>query len=262
VSRFAIIRGVSPGIASCELSYRDRQPIDLEKARAQHAAYEAVLESLDCRVVRLDAEDDLPDSVFVEDTAVVLDEVAVITRPGAASRRPETDSIADALGRYRELLRIMAPATLDGGDVLRIGRRLYVGRTGRSNEAGVAQLGELVSGYGYEVREVAVNGCLHLKSAVSTVSGSTILLDPAHVDPCEFSDYDCTEIRDGESAAGNALLIGETLLLPAGCPETRDRLGAMGIDVIEVDNTELAKAEGGLTCCSLIVETGGSGHGP
>lgn len=262
MSRIAITRGVSPAIASCELSFRDRQPIDLQQARAQHAAYETVLESLGCRIVRLDAEDDLPDSVFVEDTAVVLDEIAVITRPGAASRRPETHSIAGALGRYRDLLRIMAPATLDGGDVLRIGRRLYVGRTERSNEAGIAQLSELVSGYGYEVRDVAVNGCLHLKSAVSAVSSSALLLDPAHVDAGEFGDHDILDVSGTESAAANALLVGETLLVPTGCPATRDRLGAMGITVIEVDNRELAKAEGGLTCCSLIVEAGGSGHGP
>lgn len=256
----AITRGVSPGIGACELGFLEREPIDVDRARAQHAAYESVLEGLGCRIFRLEAEAGLPDSVFVEDTAVVLDEVAIITRPGAASRRPETGAVAAVLGRYRPLLHIVAPATLDGGDVLRTGRRLYVGRTARSNEAGIAQLRELVRAYGYEVRPVAVRDCLHLKSAVSAVSASALLLDPTHVDPADFGDHEVLEIPDGESGAANALLLGESVLIPTGCPATRDMLAAMGMDVVEVDNRELAKAEGGLTCCSLIVATGEREH--
>lgn len=259
MSIVAITRGVSPGISRCELSYRARAPIDVDRARAQHAAYEAALERLGCRLHRLPAAPDLPDSVFVEDTAVVLDEIAVIARPGAASRRPETETVAEALARFRGLAHIRAPATLDGGDVLRCGRDLFVGRTGRTNAEGIAQLREHASGY--RVREIDVRGCLHLKSAASAVAPATLLVNAAHVDPRAFGDRRIVTVADGEAAAANALLVGDRVLLSSGCPGTRDNLASMGIDVIEVDNTELAKAEGGLTCCSLLVAADGSEDG-
>ncbi len=257
----AITRAISAGIAHCELSYRAREPIDLERAREQHAAYEATLERLGCRLLRLPAVPEWPDSVFVEDTAVVLDEIAVIARPGAASRRPETEPIADVLARFRSLERIRAPATLDGGDVLRCGREIFVGRTGRTNADGVAQLRAFVSEFGYSVFEIEVSGCLHLKSAASVVAPSTLLVDPAHIDPRAFGGLRTVSVADEESAAANALRVRGQVLLSSGCSRTGKRLAAMGIEVIEVDNTELAKAEGGLTCCSLLVTSQGSGDG-
>lgn len=257
----AVTRAVSPGIAHCELSYRAREPIDLERARAQHAAYEATLERLGCRLLRLPAVAEWPDSVFVEDTAVVLDEIAVIARPGAASRRPETAAVADVLARFRRLERIRAPATLDGGDVLRSGRYIFVGRTRRTNADGVAQLRHCVSEFGYVVREIEVSGCLHLKSAASAVAPSTLLVDPAHVDPLAFGGLRTVSVADEESAAANVLRVQARVLLSSGCPRTRERLAAMGIAAIEVDNTELAKAEGGLTCCSLLIKSQGSEDG-
>ncbi|MEO5818820.1 MAG: dimethylargininase, partial [Gemmatimonadaceae bacterium] len=160
----ALTRPVSPTLADCELTHLERVVIDVERAAQQHAAYEALLESLGADIVRAAAAPDHPDAVFVEDTAIVLDEIAVITRPGAASRRGELDAVASLLSAYRVLLTLTDPATLDGGDVIRMGRTLYVGRSGRTNEAGIEQLRRLIAPHDYRVVPVDFAGCLHLKS--------------------------------------------------------------------------------------------------
>jgi dimethylargininase len=255
----AIVREVSPSIARCELTHLERNPIDVEKARGQHAGYIRCLEALGCSVHRLAALPDLPDSVFVEDPAVVLDEIAVLTRPGAGSRRPEVDAIAPVLGSYRRLVRMEAPDTLDGGDVLRIGRTLYVGLTGRTGRGGVEQLARLVRPRGYGVLGVEVNGCLHLKSAVTRAGPDMILCNPAWVDPGAFSGMEAIPIDSAEPHAANGLLIGQTFLYPAAYPRTLERLRARGIPVMTTDLSELAKAVGAATCCCLIFDGGVGG---
>ena len=253
--RIAITRSVSPSIGQCELTHLSRQEIDVNRARSQHAQYEQLLIDLGCKVRRLSAEPDQPDSVFVEDTAIVLDDTAVITRPGASLRRNETQSIAEVLKEYRTLHQITDPGTLDGGDVLRIGRTLYVGNSVRSNIPGINQLMEIVAPYGYDVEVVKVNGCLHLKSAVSLVGEGTLLINRSWVDvnslggPREFIDID-----PDEPYAANALLVGDELIYPQSFPRTRLRLENEGIGVRVVDVSELQKAEGALTCCSLIFD--------
>src|SRR5512145_526311 len=166
----AITRAVSPAIARCEVTHVPRAPIDVERARAQHDDYECALAVFGCRVVRLPAEPGLPDSVFVEDAALVFDEFAILTRPGAASRREEPGGLATTLRRFRPLARLEAPATLDGGDVLRAGRMVFVGRSRRTNEAGYLQLRSLLTPIGYRVVGVEVRDCLHLKSGVTQVA--------------------------------------------------------------------------------------------
>jgi dimethylargininase len=252
--RIAITRKVSPAIVRCELTHLAREPIDVARAEQQHRAYEDCLVRLGCELCSLPVEPELPDSVFVEDCAVVLDEVALITRPGAASRRPEVASVAAALEPWRPLLRIREPATLDGGDVLAIGRTLYVGRSARSDAAGVAQLAALLAPYGYDVESVALHGCLHLKSAVTSVAPDTVLLNPGQVEAAAFAAFRRVEVDPREPAAANALRVGGTVVHPDAYPRTRERLERQGIAVAGVDATELAKAEGGLTCCSLIFE--------
>ena len=254
MTRIAVTRGVSPAIEHCELVHQERRPIDVALARRQHRLYEEALTALGCRVEALPADPTLADSVFVEDTAIVLDEVAVITRPGAASRRPETAPIARALAPYRPLVSIEPPGTLDGGDVLRIGRTLYVGLSGRSNQAAIDQLSRALAPYGYAIRGVAVQGCLHLKSAVTALGDDTVLVDPAWVDPAVFTGTRPIEIDPRERGAANALRIGERVIYPASFPVTRRRLAAAGVDVLEVDVSELQKAEGAVTCCSLVFE--------
>lgn len=249
----AIIREVSPSLAACELTHVARTPIDIGLATTQHLAYQQALASLGCRLLTLPAEPGMPDAVFVEDVAVVLDEVAVMTRPGAKSRRGEGDSVAEVLRRFRPLRAIQDPGTLEGGDVLRIGRTLYVGQSGRSNADGIAQLGTLVEAFGYAVRAVPIRDCLHLKSAVTAVADDTVLLQPAWVERASFAGFRIIEVDPGEEHAANVVRIGERVLMPACFPRTRQRLVDAGIDVTSVDVSELQKAEGAVTCCSLLL---------
>ncbi|MGH8281380.1 MAG: dimethylarginine dimethylaminohydrolase family protein [Gammaproteobacteria bacterium] len=250
--RVAITRAVSPSIVHCKLTHLAREPMDLQRARAQHQRYEELLEELGCKLVRLPAEPELPDSVFVEDTAVVLDELAVITRPGAESRRAETASIADVLKQYRKLAYIESPGTLDGGDVLQVGKRLYVGLSKRSNAQGIEQLRNIVAAVGYSVAAVELHDCLHLKSAVTQVADDALLINRNWVDAGVFGPMHSIDVASSEPFGANSVRIGKTLVYPSAFPETRGRLEAHGIDVRTVDASELAKAEGGVTCCSLI----------
>lgn len=254
MSLHAITRAPSPNLAACELTHLERTAIDAARAAVEHEAYERTLQELGCTVEQLPAEAELPDSVFVEDTALVLPEVAVITRPGAASRRPETASIAAALARYREIRTIEAPATLDGGDVLRVERTLHVGRTSRSNTAGIDQLRNLLEPFGYTVRGVDVEGCLHLKSAVSWLGDNTVLLNPDWIDERLFDGMHIIHVHPEEPHAGNVLRIGSTLLCAAAHRRTHERLEKAGFPVRVVDITELARAEAGMTCSSLLLE--------
>lgn len=260
----ALTRAVSRAFARCELTHLAREPIDVARANAQHAAYAALLAELGCEVERLPEEPALPDSVFVEDAAVVVDELAVITRPGAESRRGETASVAAALARHRRLAHIRAPATLDGGDVLRLGRRLYVGLSARTNRDGVEQLAALLAPHRYEVEGVPLDGCLHLKTAVTEVADRTVIINPMWIDRAAFSAYHQIEVDAGEPFAANALLIRgdgqgrDTIVLPAAFPRTAKRLAARGLDVRTIEVSEIAKAEGGVTCCSILVASAAS----
>ena len=252
--RIAYTRAVSPAIARCELTHLDREPIDVARATAQHAAYEALLTRLGVEVRRLPEAPAHPDGVFVEDTAIVLDELAIVTRPGAPSRRGETPSVAAALARHRVLHHVTAPATLDGGDVLVTSRRrVYVGQSSRTDAGAVEQLAGVLAPFGYDVVPVPLHGCLHLKSAVTEVARGLLLLNPAWVDPGVFRPLDWIAVDPGEPHAANALALGQDVIHPAACPRTQARLAAEGLRVHPVEVGELAKAEAGVTCCSLLL---------
>jgi dimethylargininase len=248
----AFTRTVSPSLADCALSFIERESIDVGQAMEQHRAYEACLSRLGLAVVSLPAEPDLPDAVFVEDTAVVVDELAVMTRPALDSRLQEVCSVEAELSAYRELRRITTPATLEGGDVLRIGRKLYVGLSLRTNREGVEQLASFLEPLGYEVQATYFEDCLHLKSACTYLGQNTILANRSLVDTSQFPNHDVIEVAPTEPSAGNALTIGDTVILPASFPETRERLEKQGFSVQPVDVSELLKAEAGVTCCSVI----------
>jgi dimethylargininase len=241
----AITRGVARTIQHAEVTHVERQRIDYETAAAQHLDYVRMLESLGCTVIELPADDAHPDCVFIEDTAIVFDDVAVITRPGAESRRGETAAVANALTRYRPLMHIEAPATIDGGDVLVLDDRVFVGLSTRTGEEAIAQLR---SRTGREVIPVEVGGALHLKSAVTRVSRDTLLVRPDWIDVKPFAGWTLLEAEEP-----NALLVGEVVVYPSAFPETARMLAARGLDVRTVDASELAKAEGGVTCCCLLV---------
>lgn len=244
----AITRDVARTIQDAELTHVDPQRIDYATAAAQHEEYRRLLASLGCEVIALPADDAHPDCVFVEDTALVFDDLAVITRPGAESRRGETRAIADALAPYRRLVQIEAPATIDGGDVLVTGDRMYAGLSTRTNEAGIEQLRALT---GREVIAVPVGGALHLKTAVTRVANDTLLINREWVDAALFEGWKLIDVDPSEPMGANALLLGDVVIYPNAFPRTLARL--QHLDVRTIDASELAKAEGGVTCCSLLV---------
>jgi len=250
----ALTREVSPAIQHCELTHLERQPIDYALAVSQHHRYENLLSELGCAVLRLPAEPDLPDSVFVEDPTIVLDEVALITRPGADSRKPETASLARALAPYRPLIHLQAPATVDGGDVLRVGQSLYVGLSSRSNTAAIAQMQAALAPYGYTVQGVPITGCLHLKSAVTQVAKDTLLVNPQWVNAETFGDVKIIEIDPTEPYAANGVWVNDSVIYPASYPRTLERLQAHNLNLKTVDVSELIKAEGAVTCCSVVFQ--------
>lgn len=233
---------------SCELTHLARTPIDVTMAAVEERDYRRTLASLGLEVVTLPGDPAYPDCVFIEDTAIVLPELAVITRPGAPSRRGETRVVADELQKHRPLVHIEAPATLDGGDVLILDDRIYVGLSERTNEAAIGQLRFHTR---REVIPVSVHGCLHLKSAVTRVADDALLINREWIDATPFSELTLIDVE--EPFGANALLIGSTVVYPAAFPKTRAKLEARGIDVRTVEMKELAKAEGGVTCCSLLI---------
>jgi dimethylargininase len=248
----ALTREVSPRITECELTFLERKPIDVEKAIQQHVAYERALESLGCHIEPIEPAPDHPDGVFVEDAAVVLDEVAIIPRLGAESRRGEVDSVARAVQRYRPLMHMEEPGTLDGGDVLRVGRTLYVGTTERTNSDGIRQLREFVAAFSYTVRPVEVHGCLHLKTAATEIDDDTVLINPLCVEASVFTGLQTLAVDPREPFAANALRIGDTLLMATAHERTSALLERRGYRVMTIDISEMQKAEAGVTCCSLI----------
>ena len=250
----AITRAVSPAMVHCELSFIDRKPIDLAKAREQHHDYEKLLEKLGARLISLPAEPTLPDSMFVEDPAIVLEEVAVILPLGTETRRLEAASLAQALSKFRKLEHVILPGTLEGGDVLRIGRKIFAGLTKRSNAEGIRQLAALLAPHNYEVTAVPVTGCLHLKSALTYLGRNTLLANRSWFDTTAVADYDLIDVDSAEPHAANALAVGETIIFPSSFPRTLGWIEARGFHVAVLDISELQKAESGVTCSSLIFE--------
>jgi dimethylargininase len=249
----AITRDISPRFNECEITHIDRTPIDLDVARVQHAQYVNALKQLGCEVLELPAETDLPDSVFVEDTAFILPHTAVITRPGADSRKPETESIIQALSPHHDRIHIQTPATLDGGDVLVVGKQIFIGISTRSNHHAIDQLNQLLNKDGYTVTGIRLHDCLHLKSAVTRVDDKTLLINKNWVDTQYFDSYDLIEVDPSEPYAANCLPVGDSVIYPTSFPKTGDKLKARGYKIVSVDVDELAKAEGAVTCCSLIL---------
>jgi dimethylargininase len=252
--RIAVTREISQAFERCELTHLTRQAIDVTRARAEHQAYEQRLREAGYRLERLVAGPAMPDSVFVEDTAVVFDEVAIIMRPGAESRRPETAAVAAALHAYRPIRSIEPPGTIDGGDVLTVGRHVFVGESGRTNRSAIAQMESILVPHGYTVLAVAVRGCLHLKSAVTAIADDTLLINRHWAPADRFRAFDLVDVDPAEPMAANALRLHDRLIYPSSFPRTRARMSDRGIRVVGVDVDEIAKAEGAVTCCSLVFD--------
>ena len=249
----ALVREVSPALASCELSFLERHPIDIARAAAQHAAYCDALRRAGLGVEFIDPAPECPDGVFVEDAALVFDEIAVITRPGAASRRGETMTAASALASYRPLSFILEPGTLDGGDVMRAGKDVFVGVTARTNRGGFDQLTALIARAGYRTTAVPVNGCLHLKTAVTAIDAETLVINRRFVDASIFDGRRLIDARHDEPSGGDVLNANGTVFVAASAPATRDLIARAGYRTEAVDVSEFEKAEAGVTCLSLLV---------
>jgi dimethylargininase len=248
----ALTREPARSLDACELTYRVREPIDGAAAAGQHLGYCDALRACGAGVIKLPAAAELPDSVFVEDTAVVLDEVAVLTRPGVGSRRGEVSLIEPEVARLRPVVRVEPPATLEGGDVLRLGRTLYVGLSPRTNARGADSLRRLAAPHGYEVVTVEPRGCLHLKTGCSALDDETVLINPEWVEASAFRGREVVAVDAAEPWAANVLVVGATVCVSAAFPRTAEMLAARGRDVRAVNVSEFAKAEGGMTCLSLI----------
>ena len=248
----AITRLPSSCMDACELTHLTRAPIDRVKARRQHAVYCQTLADCGARVQVLAADDALPDCAFVEDMALVLPELNVLCRPGAPSRRGELAAVSSALPDDRPTARVEGPATLDGGDVLVVGRRLFVGKTRRTNAQGIAALRILLEPHGYEISAVPVSGALHFKSACTALDSNTLLINRAWVDASRFEGFNLIDVADDEPFAANALTLGERVLAQAACPATAEAIEARGFRTIALDISEFSKAEAALTCMSLL----------
>jgi len=254
MSLIAITREVSPSINDCELTFQGRQPIDVNRAIQEHRAYQDCLAESGAQIISLGPEPNLPDAVFVEDTAVVLEGVAVIANMDTASRKPEVTSIAKVLARYRSLKFLNEPATLDGGDVLPVAPKIFVGLSRRTNGEGIEQMRKILGPHSYEVQGVEVTGCLHLKSACSYIGRNTMLLNRSWIDSTRLPEFELLDVPEDEPAAANVLYLNDVLIMPASFPRTRRLLEERGFRVRTLDVAELQKAEAGITCCSLILE--------
>jgi dimethylargininase len=259
----AIAHAPSPAMQEYEHTFVDDQPIDLELARRQHAAYCEALRVCGASVTILDVNAAMPDCVFVEDTALVLDELAVMMSPGAISRRGEPAGIEPELAKHRPVARVTLPATIDGGDVVVAGREVYVGRSARTNDEGIAALREILAPYGYRVTGVRVHGCLHLKTACSALPDGRFLVNASWIDVSAFDASRLVAVPDDEPWAGDVLVIEERIIASDAFPRTIELLRGAGWRVVPVGVSEFAKAEGGVTCLSLVFRSSGApGRGP
>ncbi len=250
----ALTRAVSRTLTSCELTWLPREPIDIDLAIAQHNEYERALREMGARVLSLPELPDLPDAVFVEDPLLVFDELAIVTRPGAPSRRAECDSLALAMAPFRAIHRISEPATLEGGDVMRIGREVFVGHSSRTNASGIDELAGTLAPFRYKVHPIEIRGCLHLKSACCSLGDGKILANRQWLDGAPLRDYQMIDVAPDEPSAANVLRINDTVLMPAAFPRTQEIVRRQGLAVRTVDISELMKAEAAVTCSSVLFE--------
>jgi len=250
----AIVRGISASFHDAIVQRAVSSPIDVARARVQHARYVAALRGAGLAVTELPPLDAHPDACFVEDCALVADGTALVTRSGAPSRVGEADSIADVLARTHRVERTPAPATIDGGDCLRVGRTWFIGRSARTNAAGVQRVREVFGPLGHAVTEVPVAGFLHLKCVASRIGDAAVLVAEGSVDTALFRGLEVVTVPREESYAANTVVVRGTALVAAGFPATRARLEGRGLRVVELDMSEIAKGDGSLTCLSIVLD--------
>lgn len=249
---FALLNRPSTALSECTLTYISRNSIDFHRAMEQHMAYAKALEDLGVEVKILNLNKTMPDGVFIEDTAVVLDELAVITSMGTPDRRNELPEITAEVRKYRKAVEIPLPATIEGGDVLRIGRKIYIGETLRTNKDAISFFTQIVEPLSYQVVPVEVSGCLHLKTGITALDDETFLANPEWINLSPLKGCRIVEVPENESFGGNVLVVNGKVLMNAAYPRTIDLVASLGFNIMSVDISEFGKAEAGLTCMSLV----------
>jgi len=247
----AVTRTPAHSLASCELTFVERKAINIDVAIAQHQQYRAVLASLGLNVINLPAMDAFPDSCFVEDDAVVLGDVAVLLNPGAESRREEVGLIADALADLVETVSLKGSGTIDGGDVLTVGKTCFVGISTRTSREGFESFQKTATGLGFDAIPIDTKHSLHLKTAVTSVDDETLLFNPEWLDIVDFAGFRLLEAK--EQFGANVLRVGDQILVDVAHKLTNEELTANGFDLVTTDISEFKKAEAGLTCLSLLI---------
>ncbi len=249
----ALTRRPALSLVNCEVGYAPRQKINLHLAFDQHEAYCQAIRQLGVTVEVLPPEEAFPDSVFIEDNAVVLDELAVVTSMGTPSRRGEPALLSPVLARHRHLATVAPPATIEGGDVLRMGKTLYVGVSTRTNREGVEALRAIAEPLGYQVTLVGVQACLHLKTACTSLDDETLLVNPDWIDSDVLGAFRLLHVPAEEPFGANVLRLPGGVLVQASSPLTRDVIESQGFAATCVDLSEFTKADAGLTCLSLLI---------
>lgn len=251
-AEFAIVRNIPNSFQQCITGFSGKFPIDVTLAQQQHEHYCHTLVDLGLKLVRIEADDYLPDCCFTEDTAIVTDGLGIISFPGTESRHAEIIEMEKALTTYKKIQHIAAPATIEGGDVLKIGKKLFIGHSARTNEEGIKQVAGLVNELGYEVIPVKIHNTLHLKTVCTYLGNNCIIYADGHFDENIFSEYDKIIVPVTESYCANTLAVNGKVLIPKGFPLTRSLIGNKGYSIIELDMSEIEKADGALTCLSVI----------
>lgn len=221
-----------------------------ELALEQHAAYRKTLKNSGIDVIVLEADERYPDGCFVEDTAVITDEVAIITRPGDPSRLGEEESILQTISKYKKIERILAPGNLDGGDILRVEKKFYIGITKRTNTEGANQLAQILSKYGYTATQIPVKDILHLKTGIAYLGDNNFI----GVDELKgiAQGKNMIKVEQSEEYSANCLRVNDNLIIPKGFPKSKSQIVSLGYNIIELDMSEFRKMDGGLTCLSLL----------
>ncbi|CCQ90571.1 putative N(G),N(G)-dimethylarginine dimethylaminohydrolase [Nitrospina gracilis 3/211] len=246
----ALVRPPAATFLQALSRHKKQVPIDFPLSLRQHRFYVETLVSLGVKVDVLEPLDAFPDSTFIEDNAIILDDMALLTSMSATSRRGETLQLKAAMERHYKVEILEPPVFVDGGDVLQVGSKIFVGQSTRTNSLAVEAIAKFTR---RPVVPIAVNGALHLKSAVSCLTGELLLIDPEKLDPAPFEDHSWIEVAHGESNAANCLTINGTVLMPSGYPETRALVEKRGLEVRAMPVSEFEKADGGLTCLSILI---------
>ena len=252
IDEFAIVRGIPNTFQDCVTISHNTPKINVELARQQHETYCTTLEQLGLKLIRIEADDALPDCCFTEDIAIVFNDLAIITSPGTPSRVAETVEMEKIVAPLKKIYHLSPPATLDGGDVLKIDKKIFIGNSLRTNEEAIKQVAAIINPKGYEVIGVKIWNTLHLKSVCTYLGNGCIILAEGYLDDKIFSQYDKIILPKEEAYCANCLVVNGKVLISKGFPKTKSLIEAKEFSVIEMEISETKKADGALTCSSII----------